>query len=134
MGDVAHGALRGAIAAMAMTGMRTVTVSAGLVHQAPPQQLAGEAEGTDRALQELAHWAFGAAGGAGYGALPRAWRARAWTGPLYGLLIMASFEATAPLIGLSHHERAGVSDRVALAADHVVYGLVLSETRRASAR
>jgi hypothetical protein len=38
--QVAHAALRGAIASMAMTGMRVVTVSLGLVDQAPPQQLA----------------------------------------------------------------------------------------------
>ncbi len=119
---------------MAMTGMRTVSVSAGLVHQAPPQQVAGEAEGPARAGVELAHWAFGACGGAMFAALPASLRQRAWTGPGYGLMVMAAFEAAAPLIGLPHHERAGVSDRLALAADHILYGFVLDEMRRAPQR
>lgn len=54
---------------MAMTGMRTVSVSLGLVHQAPPEQIAGEARGERRARVELGHWAVGAAAGAAYGAL-----------------------------------------------------------------
>ena len=36
---IGHGAVRGAIAAMSMTGMRTVTVNAGIVDQAPPQAI-----------------------------------------------------------------------------------------------
>ena len=85
--EVAHAAMRGAIASMAMTGMRVVTVSLGLVQQAPPQQIAGESRGPRRAAVEVVHWAFGAAAAAGYGTLPRSWRNRSWTGPIYGLLI-----------------------------------------------
>lgn len=128
--DVAHSAMRGVIASMAMTGMRVVTVSLGLVEQAPPQQIAGEARGSRRAAVEVAHWAFGAVAAAGYGALPRAWRERPWTGPAYGLLIWTGFEAAAPVLGLPHTEQAGVKQRLAIAADHVVYGFVLDETRR----
>jgi hypothetical protein len=130
--QIAHAALRGAIASMAMTGMRVVTVSLGLVDQAPPQQLAGESRGTRRALVELAHWGFGAAAAAGFGALPRSWREHPWTGPVYGLAIWTGFEATASLLGLPHAEQAGVTQRLAIAADHALYGFVLDETRRAA--
>ncbi|HTX45101.1 MAG TPA: hypothetical protein VMD48_02435 [Solirubrobacteraceae bacterium] len=132
MNQMAHAAMRGAIASMAMTGMRVVTVSLGLVEQAPPQQLAGEQSGPRRAAVEVAHWAFGAAGGAVFGALPDAWRSRAWTGPVYGLAIWTGFEATAPLLGLPHADRAGVIQRLAIAADHALYGFILDETRRAA--
>jgi hypothetical protein len=130
--DIAHAALRGAIASMAMTGMRTVTVSLGLVEQAPPQQLAGEASGRRRANIELAHWAFGAIGAMGFGALPGSWRARPWTGPIYGLAVWGGFELTAPLLGLSHAEGVRMIERIATAADHLLYGFVLDETRRAA--
>ena len=129
--EIAHAAMRGAIASMAMTGMRVVTVSLGLVQQPPPQQIAGEAHGPRRAAVEVLHWAFGAAAAAGYGALPRSWRKRSWTGPTYGVLIWSAFEATAPLLSLPHAEQAGVKQRLAIAADHVLYGFVLDETRRA---
>ncbi len=131
MSDVAHTAMRGAIASMAMTGVRVVTVSLGLVDQAPPQQMAGESHGTRRALVELTHWAFGAAAAAGYGMLPDPWRQRRFTGPLYGLAIWTGFEATAPLLGLPHATEAGITQRLAIAADHALYGFVLDETRNA---
>ncbi len=43
----------------------------------------------------------------------------------------SGFEATAPLLGLPHAENAGIAQRLAIAADHVLYGFVLDETRRA---
>jgi hypothetical protein len=119
---------------MAMTGVRVVTVSLGLVSQAPPQQLAGEASGRRRASVELGHWAFGAIGATGFAALPASWRGKSWTGPAYGLLIWSGFEAAAPLLGLPHAEGARVSERLAVAADHLLYGFVLDETRRAPQR
>ena len=100
--------MRGAIASMAMTGMRVLSVSLGLVEQAPPQQLAGESTGARRAVVELGHWGVGALGGASFGALPREWRERPWTGPLYGLAIWSGFEATAKAVGLPHAEHAGI--------------------------
>jgi hypothetical protein len=134
MTDISHAAMRGAIASMAMTGMRTLTVSLGLVEQAPPQQIAGETTGRRRAAVELAHWAFGAAAAAGFGALPSAWRERPWTGPLYGLVIWTGFEASAPLLGLPHGKHPRITERLATAADHVLYGFILDETRRAPQR
>ncbi len=66
--EAGHAATRGAIASMAMTGMRVLTVSLGLVEQPPPQQLAGgESSGRRRAAVELVHWTVGAAAGAVYG-------------------------------------------------------------------
>jgi hypothetical protein len=124
--------MRGAIASMAMTGMRVVTVSLGLVDQAPPQQIAGEQSGLRRAAVEVAHWTFGAAAAAVFGALPDAWRNRAWTGPVYGLAIWTGFEATAPLLGLPQADSPNVTQRLAIAADHALYGFVLDETRRAA--
>ena len=122
--------MRGAIASMAMTGMRVLTVSLGLVEQPPPQQVAGgNARGRGRAAVELAHWGVGAAAGASYGALPEAWRKRSWTGPLYGLAIWTGFEATAPLLGLPHAEGGRLIERLAIAADHALYGFVLDEMR-----
>jgi hypothetical protein len=124
--------MRGAIASMAMTGMRVVTVSLGLVDQAPPQQIAGEQSGLRRAAVEVAHWTFGAAAAAVFGSLPDTWRNRAWTGPVYGLAIWTGFEATAPLLGLPHAESGNVTQRLAIAADHALYGFILDETRRAA--
>ena len=144
VGDVLHGAARGALGAMAMTGMRVMTTELGLLEQAPPQaisrQRARGLRGLLRraprrqrtALVEGAHWAFGAGGGAVFGALPRAVRRRRWAGPIYGLVVWLGFElGIAPALGLSQAKRLRPIDRLALAADHVLYGVVLSEPRRA---
>ncbi|MEA2170241.1 MAG: hypothetical protein QOF76_3541, partial [Solirubrobacteraceae bacterium] len=128
---VAHAAVRGAIASAAMTGVRVLTESLGWVEQSPPQQIAGEQSGVKRAAVELAHWGFGAAGAAVYGALPARLTQKPWSGPLYGLVILSGFEATAPLLGLPHAEGVRLKERLALAADHALYGLVLDELRRA---
>jgi hypothetical protein len=137
-GEVLHSALRGAIAAAAMTGMRTLTVNLGLVEQPPPQAVAEQGSrllakvppDRRRAAIELAHWAYGAQGGALFGMLPEALRRMPWAGPLYGLGLWAGFElGIAPVLGLPHAKEPRTTDRVALAADHALYGLVLSETR-----
>ncbi len=70
MNDVFDGAMRGTVAAMAMTGMRTLTVSLGLV------------------------------------------------------------KATPPLLGLPHARSPRLLERAATAADHLLYGFVLAETKR----
>lgn len=137
---VAHAALRGAVAAMAMTGMRVLTVSLGIVKEPPPQAIFRQrAKGLlrlvprkrRRAAVELAHWSYGAGGGAVFGALPEDLRRQRWAGPLYGLAVWASFElALAPLLGLEQAKVPRPLDRAALAADHLLYGLVLSEFRQ----
>jgi hypothetical protein len=144
--DVLIGAAYGAIGAMAMTGMRVITTELGLVEQTPPQALSRQrARGVRallrraprkqrRGLIEAAHWAFGAGGGAAFGALPREMRRRPWVGPVYGLVMWLGFElGIAPALGLSQAKRVRPVDRLALAADHLLYGLVLS-ARRPTAR
>ena len=137
--ELAHAGLRGAIAAMAMTGMRAFTQSVGLVQQTPPQAIFKQRargllrrvpRGRRRAAVELAHWSYGAVGGVVFGALPDAVRRRAWSGPIYGLAVWLGFEAgLAPALGLKQSRRLRPVERAALAADHLLYGLVLSETR-----
>ncbi|MCW2966876.1 MAG: hypothetical protein JWM71_648 [Solirubrobacteraceae bacterium] len=136
---IPHAALRGTIAAMAMTGMRAVTVSLGVVDEAPPTAILRQrAKGLvrlvprkrRRAVIELAHWSYGAAGGAAFSLLPDSVRQRPWTGPAYGLATWLSFElAIAPVLGLSQAKKVRALERVALATDHLLYGLVLSEMR-----
>lgn len=143
VGDVLSGAAYGTVGAMAMTGMRVLTTELGLVQQTPPQAVGRQRSRGIRSLLrraprrqrwgliEAAHWAFGASGGAAFGALPRAARSRWWAGPLYGLVVWLGFElAIAPVLGLSQAKRGRAVDRLALAADHLLYGLVLSATRR----
>jgi hypothetical protein len=137
--EVAHASLRGAIAAAAMTGMRAFTVDVGLVDQTPPQAIARQRaqgllrrvpRGRRRAAIELAHWTYGAVGGAAFALLPEEVRRRPWAGPAYGLLIWVGFElCLAPVLGLKHAKRQRQGERAALAADHLLYGLVLSEIR-----
>jgi hypothetical protein len=137
--EVAHASLRGAIAAAAMTGMRAFTVDIGLVDQTPPQAIAPQrAQGLlrrvprrrRRAAIEVAHWAYGAGGGAAFALLPEDLRRQAWAGPAYGLVVWVGFElCLAPVLGLKRAKRQRGTERAALAADHLLYGLVLSETR-----
>jgi hypothetical protein len=143
VGEMLHGAARGAVGAMAMTGMRVLTTELGLVEQTPPQAVTRKGRGVRalmrrapreqrRGLIEVAHWAFGAGGGAAFGALPAAVRRRPWAGPAYGLVVWLGFElGIAPALGLSQAKRARPVDRLALAADHLLYGLVLTGVRDA---
>ena len=137
---IAHAAMRGAVAAMAMSGMRVFTVNAGLVEESPPRAIIRQR--ARRLLRlvppqrrpaaiELVHWGYGAAGGAAFGALPANLRRAVWSGPAYGLLTWAAFEAVlAPLLGLEQAKKPRPLDRLALAADHLLYGFVLSEFRQ----
>jgi len=132
--------MRGAIAAMAMTGARAFSVDMGVVEQTPPQAILKQrARGLirrvprrrRRAAVELAHWGYGAAGGVAFALLPEAVRRRAWAGPMYGLAAWLAFEAgIAPALGLTQATELRAAERLALAADHLLYGLVLTETRR----
>jgi hypothetical protein len=139
-GRVGHAGLRGAIAAMAMTGARAFTVDMGIVEQTPPDTIAKQkARGLirqvprrrRRAAVELAHWSYGAGGGALFGLLPAEVRRRAWAGPIYGFLLWLSFElALAPSLGLRRAKGLRRREQLALAADHVLYGVVLGEIRQ----
>ena len=137
--EIVHATVRGAIAAMAMTGMRAFTVDLGIVEQTPPEAIFKQRarglirrvpRGRRRAAVELAHWAYGAGGGAAFAMLPEGLRRRAWAGPAYGLAVWLGFEAAiSPGLGLTQARRLRAAERVALAADHLLYGLVLSEIR-----
>jgi hypothetical protein len=137
--EVAHAGVRGSIAAMAMTGMRAFTVDLGIVEEEPPQAIFKQkARGLirrvprkrRRAVIELAHWGYGAVGGAVFGLLPAGVRRAPWSGPAYGLLVWLGFEAAvAPALGLTQAQRLRLAEKAALAADHLLYGLVLSEIR-----
>jgi len=138
--EVLHAAGRGAVAAMAMSGMRSITVRLGIIEQTPPDAiLEQKAKGLIRlvseerrpAAVELVHWMYGAAGGAAFAMLPDSVRRRAWSGPIYGLGLWLGFEAViAPGLGLKQAGEVRAGERAALAADHLLYGLVLSELRR----
>ncbi len=137
--EVAQAGMRGVIAAMAMTGMRVLTVELGIVKQTPPEAMAKQrAAGLlrkvprkrRRAAIEVAHWGYGAVGGAAFALLPDFIRRKAWAGPAYGLAVWLGFEfGIAPVLGLSQSKRPDAVQRTALAVDHLLYGLVLSETR-----
>jgi hypothetical protein len=142
VGNVLSGAACGSVGAMAMTGMRVITTELGLEEQTAPQAVSQQrARGIRmllrraphkqrRGMIEAAHWAFGAGGGAAFGALPREIRRHPWAGPVYGLVVWLGFElGIAPALGLSQANRLRLIDRLALAADHLLYGLVLSATR-----
>jgi hypothetical protein len=138
-GEIAHAALRGAIAAQAMSGMRTFAVHAGLVEKPPPTAMFREKasgllrlvpRGRRPAVIELAHWGYGAGGGAAFGALPDAIRRRRWAGPAYGVALWAFYEGVmAPALGLSHAKKPRPVERLTFLADHLLYGFVLSEMR-----
>ncbi len=140
VGKVAHGAMRGGIAAWTMTGMRSLTVNLGLVDEPPPRAIMRQKsrgiyrltpKRARRVGQELFHLGYGAVGGAAFALLPDEARLRPWAGPVYGLAVWLGFElGVAPLLGLAQAKKPRPVDRVALAADHLLYGFVLSETRR----
>jgi hypothetical protein len=90
-GEIAHASLRGAIAAMAMTGMRAFTVDLGIVEQTPPQAIFKQ-------------------------------RAR-------GLIRRVDEAALVRAFGLKQARRLRAAERAAIAADHLLCGLVLSEIR-----
>lgn len=138
--EIAHGALRGTIAAMAMTGMRAMTVNLGLVDETPPSAILRQrAKGVyklvprkqRRTAREAFHWSYGAGGGAAFAALPEGVRLRPWAGPVYGFVVWLGFELVlAPALGLSQAKKPRLVERICFAVDHLLYGLVLSETRR----
>jgi hypothetical protein len=132
----ARAGLRGLVAAMAMTGVRTFTEGAGLLQESPPEAIAEEhapdafhrlAAEYRTALTELAHWGYGAVGGVLFSFLPARVRAHPLTGPAYGLAVWLAFESgLAPLLGLRHAEAQRPVSRAVLALDHVLYGIVVS--------
>lgn len=129
-------AARGTIAAMAMSGMRVVTTGVGLLPKPPPEEIFSEAlphfleaippDYRDEVI-EVAHWSYGAAGGTVFALIPAALRRYLWAGPIYGVATWAVFElAIAPLLGLRLPKHRTIGERIAIIADHVLYGLVVA--------
>ncbi len=143
---LAAGMVRGALAAMAMTGLRQVTTGLGLVEQTPPdailkQRAFGVVLRAPRlafflarrqvALVELAHWGYGAVGGAAFSRLPGSVLRHRWAGVAYGLATWVLFElSVAPVLGLDQARRIRPIERLVFAVDHLLYGVVLADDRR----
>ena len=139
------GVVRGTLAAMTMTALRQVTTGLGLVEQTPPdavlkQRGFGVVVGAPRlafvlarrqvALVELAHWIYGAAGGAAFVRLPRSMRRHRWAGPGYGLATWIAFElSVVPVLGVDQARRIKAMEHLMFAADHVLFGVVLAGDR-----
>ncbi|MEP6910628.1 MAG: hypothetical protein ABI896_09400 [Actinomycetota bacterium] len=134
--EVGSSVARGVVAAMAMSGLRKMTTGLGLVQEEPPEQIAREAvpgllarvpPDLRAEAIELAHWAYGGLGGAAFGALPAGVRRQSWAGPAYGLATWLFFEtAVSTLLGLRRTHESRPLERAAIAADHVLYGLVVA--------
>lgn len=139
-GRIVHAAARGVVAAMSMSGMRAFTTRLGLLEATPPEMVTDEhAPGFFRRLSQdrreavvvVLHWLYGAGGGAVFGALPERLRFKPWAGPAFGMVLWLGFElAVVPVLGLELRNPSSARQRVLLAADHLLYGAVLSELRR----
>jgi hypothetical protein len=139
MSRAVHGSLRGVVGAMTMSGLRNLMRDVGFMEEEPPRALVRQrfrgllSKGpgrTRRATVELVHWSVGAGGGLVFALLPESLRGRPWAGPVYGVAIWLSFDAfIAPAFGVRLSRSRHVRQRIALAADHALYGLVLSELR-----
>lgn len=134
--SAARAAARGLVAAMAMTGARVVTTGTGLVDRTPPDAIIDQAGPTglsglsadQRAVvKELAHWAYGALGGAAYGMMGRRVRASVWSGPLWGVTLWLFFELVlAPVLSLDYARERRVAWRSMVILDHLLYGVVVA--------
>ncbi len=100
-----------------------MTTALGLVGRPPPERLlSAHREET----VELAHWLFGAVAGATFGTLVRPRTRSRWAGPAYALAIWAAFETiVAPFLGHERPQERTVGSRLAVAADHVLYGVIV---------
>jgi hypothetical protein len=129
--EILHAKLRGVIGAMAMTGVRVFAVHTELIREDPPSRLVRKRGGRRRRwVVELVHWGMGGVFGIGFGLLPDALRRRRWAGPVYGLLVWLGFDlGVAPALGLTHRDWPKGRERAVFAADHLLFGLVLSEMR-----
>jgi hypothetical protein len=131
------GAACGVIGSLSMTGSRTLAAELGLMtKRTPPERVAGE--GVPRLLRpvparlrpatiDAMHLAYGAAGGVVYAALPPQWRRSGYSGPAFGLILWLGYvTGIAPLLGLRVERRREVREWVVLAADHLLYGFLVS--------
>jgi hypothetical protein len=139
MRNIVHAKFRGIVGAMAMTGMRVFAQHAGLIREDPPSRLTRKrARGLlrlvprkrRRVVVELVHWGMGGVFGIVFGLLPESIRSKRWSGPLYGVLVWLGFDSVlAPALGLTERNWPHGRERAVFVADHVLFGLVLSEQR-----
>ncbi|GGV23268.1 hypothetical protein GCM10010182_52120 [Actinomadura cremea] len=135
-GEVVRAGARGAVAAMAMTGLRTVTAAAGPQQKSPPEAIVEEhtparvKKMTERqrdAFTEIFHWVYGAGGGALFGVLPDRLRGHPLAGPVYGLTVWLGYElVVGPALGVRHARHRRATWHTVVAVDHVLYGVVVA--------
>ena len=122
-----------------MTGMRRVTTSLGFVRIAPPESIAKQGVPSLLALVpsrfqdvaiELAHWGYGGVASAGFAFVPRRVQQMPAAGPVFGLAIWLAFDkGIAPALKLIQAERPRTVERLALMGDHILYGVLVAESR-----
>ena len=129
MSEIIHAKLRGVIGAMAMTGVRVFALHLGLIREDPPRRLSRKTKGRrPRWAVELVHWSMGGVFGIVFALLPEELRRSRWAGPVYGLLVWMGFDAVvAPALGLTERDWPKGRERAVFLADHLLFGLVLSE-------
>ncbi|CAN5341195.1 hypothetical protein BH20ACT9_BH20ACT9_15770 [soil metagenome] len=135
-GSTLRAGVRGLVAAMSMTGVRTLTTNVGLLEKSPPEAMmarrqpswVGKMSPEHRGvLTELAHWAYGSMGGVAFGLLPARLRAHSWSGPIYGVAVWLGFElGIGPVLGLQHPPGNRLVGRAVVVLDHVLYGIVVA--------
>lgn len=121
---------------MAMTGLRVVTTRSGLLEQTPPDAIVEQAAPPAvrelpphrrELVTELAHWAYGAAGGAAYAVVAARLRHRRWLGPVYGVVLWLTFEIVlAPLLRLEYARDRRIAWRAMVILDHLLYGVMVA--------
>ncbi|HMO10138.1 MAG TPA: hypothetical protein PKB06_01210 [Actinotalea sp.] len=137
--DLMRGAVHGAIAAMTMTGFRSLATRAGPLDRTPPEAMVEEQapdvvselpQDKREAVAAIAHWAYGAAGGVVHALLPTALTRNRWWGPAYGTVLWLGYEVgLAPLLDLHDPKTRTNGERAMIAVDHVLYGVVLTRLR-----
>jgi uncharacterized protein DUF6789 len=137
--EVLHATFRGAVGAMAMTGIRVFADHAGFIREDPPSRLTRKhgrglfkpvPRRKRRTVVELVHWTMGAVFGAVFGLLPERLRRQPWAGPVYGALVWLGFDAgVSPALGLTERGWPRGHERAVFVVDHLLFGLVLSEMR-----
>lgn len=133
---IVRSGVRGLIAAMAMSGLRRVSTTLRWLERPPPEAIL-----QDRAprlfyrvpveqrplLVEAAHLLYGTAGGVAFGMLPPRWRRSSWAGPAYGVLFWSLYQVViVPVLGINENPRVPGAHRLALLADHLLYGVVVA--------
>ncbi|MBE1532193.1 hypothetical protein [Actinomadura algeriensis] len=135
-GSVVRAGARGAVAAMAMTGLRTVTAAAVPRQESPPAAIVEEhapprvrkmTKRRREAFTEIFHWVYGSCGGMLFGLLPDRVRGRLLAGPAYGLTVWLGYElVVGPVLGVEHSAHRRETWRAAVALDHLLYGVVVA--------